>query len=273
MARLSSSERTELPDRAFAYVDEQGRRRLPIHDAAHVRNALSRFAQVRFESDAARERARARLLRAAQRFRIVPIGFIASELGAAEHPHAGRRQLPAGFVTMLMTDVEGSTELVQRLGDRFGDLVEEMWGVLRAAIEAAGGCAVEARADEFFAAFEVPRAAVDAAVAIQRTFGAQSFVGEATVRVRVGIHSGYPTSTADNYVGLDVNTTSRITALGHGGQIVASASTREAVQSTNGRDVRFVALGDHRLRGLPAPVPLYQVAAAGLPRRFPPLRV
>ena len=67
MARLSSTERTELPDRAFAYVDSQGNRRLPIHDAAHVRNALARFGQVRFEDDAARERARTRLLKAAQR--------------------------------------------------------------------------------------------------------------------------------------------------------------------------------------------------------------
>jgi class 3 adenylate cyclase len=92
------------------------------------------------------------------------------------------------------------------------------------------------------------------------------------VRVRVGIHSGYPTRTADNYVGIDVNATSRITSLGHGRQIVVSAKTREAVKSSNARGVRFVALGAHKLRGFPEPVALYQIATNGLPSRFPPLR-
>ena len=78
--------------------------------------------------------------------------------------------------------------------------------------------------------------------------------------------------TAGNYVGVDVNTASRITALGHGGQIVASAATREAVQATSGRGVRFVALGPHRLRGFAKPMPLFQIASKGLPARFPPLR-
>src|SRR4051812_42811604 len=80
MARLSVAERAKLPDRVFAYVDSQGRRRLPLVDAAHVRNALARFSQVEFEDDGARERARLRVLRAAQRFRIVPVGFISSQL-------------------------------------------------------------------------------------------------------------------------------------------------------------------------------------------------
>jgi class 3 adenylate cyclase len=269
MARLRPSERTQLADRLFAYVDSTGVRRLPIHDASHVRNALARFGQVRFEDDASRERARTRLLQAARRFRIVPVGFIASELDAKRQTG---RALPTGFVTLLMTDVEGSTTIVERLGSRFGELVDEMWGVLRAATDAAGGCEVEARADEFFAAFEAPRAAIDAAVEIQRMFRSRSFVGEVEVRVRVGVHSGYPSATADNYVGLDVNTTSRITALGHGGQIIASANTREAVRATNSSGVRFAALGPHRLKGIAEPVPLFQVGAKGLPGRFPPLR-
>ncbi|MBA3288209.1 MAG: adenylate/guanylate cyclase domain-containing protein [Acidimicrobiia bacterium] len=272
MARLRPTERTQLADRAFAYVDSKGDRRLPIHDAAHVRNALARFGQVRFEDDAARERSRMRLLRAAKRFGIVPIGFIANEIDAAQRTMATRGALPSGFVTMLMTDVEGSTALVQQLGPRFGALIDDVWEALRAAIAPAGGLEVEARADEFFAAFEAPRAAVDAAVAIQRLFRQRSFLDDTSVRLRIGIHSGYPTSTVDNYVGTDVNTTSRITALGHGGQIVVSANTREAVRATSGRGVRFVALGAHRLRGLPEPMPLFQVASTGLDGRFPPLR-
>jgi class 3 adenylate cyclase len=270
MARLRPTERSQLADRLFAYVDSMGVRRLPIHDASHVRNALARFGQVSFEDDAARDRARTRLLQAARRFRIVPVGFIASELDAA-HRQPGRA-LPSGFVTLLMTDVEGSTTIVQRLGPRFGELVDEMWTVLRTATDAGGGCEVEARADEFFAAFEAPRAAVDAAIEIQRMFRSRSFVDDVEVRLRIGLHSGYPSSTADNYVGVDVNTTSRITALGHGGQILASANTREAVRATNSTGVRFVSLGDHPLKGIPEPVPIYQLGAKGLPGRFPPLR-
>src|SRR6476659_1061217 len=102
MARLRPSERSQLADRLFAYVDSTGTRRLPIHDASHVRNALARFGQVRFEDDAARERARIRLLQAARRYRIVPVGFIASELELAERA-VSRGRLPDGFVTILMT--------------------------------------------------------------------------------------------------------------------------------------------------------------------------
>ena len=109
MVRLGSTDRARLPDRAFAYIDSQGRRRLPIHDASHVRNALARFNQVRFEDDAARDRARTRLLVAAKRFRIVPVGFISNEL-RSEREHGQRTEepvpLPSGFVTMLLTDID-----------------------------------------------------------------------------------------------------------------------------------------------------------------------
>ena len=89
MPALSASERAKLPDSAFAYVDSRGRRRLPIHDEAHVRNALARFDRVTFEDDAARERARTRLLNAAKKYGIVPVGFITGQLrtkGATRRP-------------------------------------------------------------------------------------------------------------------------------------------------------------------------------------------
>ena len=271
MARLSTSERSALSDRAFAYVDSHGDRRLPIHDASHVRNALARFGQVQFESDAARERARTRLLQAARKYRIVPVGFIANEIEVAQRAKSSV-ELPNGFVTLLMTDIEGSTALVHEMGPRFGMLIDEVWTALRAAVAEANGLEVEARADEFFAVFEAPRGAVEAAIAMQRAFAGTSFANGVAVRIRVGIHSGYPTRTADNYVGVDVNATSRITSLGHGQQIVVSANTREAIKSSDARGIRFVALGAHRLRGFPEPVALYQIGAPGLPSRFPPLR-
>ncbi len=275
MARLDPRERAGLPDRAFAYVDSRGRRRLPIHDPAHVRNALARFGQVAFEDESTRERARMRLLNAAKRYKIVPVGFIAGQL-QAERAAGQRRdrtvELPSGFVTMLMTDIEGSTRLVQQLGERYRELIDAVCEILRRSVLGTGGHEIEARADEYFAVFEAPRAAVDAAVTMQRELIDRSWVESLEVRVRIGIHSGYPTSTETNYIGTDVHTASRICAVGHGGQVVVSANTKEAVKATAPNGVRFRTLGPHRLRGLPDAVPLFQVAAKGLPTRFAPLR-
>ena len=257
-----------------ADVAASGRRRLPIHDAAHVRNALARFNQVAFESEQARDRARTRLLKAAKRFKVVPIGFITGQLASerASATRHGPTMLPTGFVTLLMVDVEGSTAIVQDLGTDYSRLIDELWSALRSCVNASGGHEVEARADEFFAAFASPRDAVDAAIAVQRALPERDWPGGTDVRVRIGIHSGYPTSTRSNYVGIDVNTTSRICSLGHGGQIVVSANTREAVKTSAPIGVRFRALGSYQLRGVTGPVALFQVGAKGLRGRFPPLR-
>jgi class 3 adenylate cyclase len=263
MARLDPSERAGLPDRAFAYIDASGKRRLPIHDAAHVRNALARFGQVDFEDDKARDEARIRLLKAAKRFKIVPVGFIAGQLESerALGPRAGGPVLPSGFVTMLMTDIEGSTALVRQLGDGYRALIDEVWELLRRTVADNGGHEVEARADEFFAVFEAPAGAVGAAVAMQRELLARTWDDDLDVKVR-----------DTNYIGLDVHVTSRICAVGHGCQVIISANTREALQGAVPEGIRFRALGSRRLRGIPDAVPLYQLLAKGLPGRFPPLR-
>jgi class 3 adenylate cyclase len=107
---------------------------------------------------------------------------------------------------------------------------------------------------------------------MQRAIRARTWVDALDVRVRIGIHSGYPTSTEDNYIGMDVHTASRICAAGHGAQIVVSANTREGIKASAPEGVRFVALGVHKLRGIPEAVQLFQVAGKGLPSRFPPLR-
>jgi len=274
MPRLDPKERANLPDRAFAYIDSTGHRRLPIHDASHVRNALTRFGQVAFEDDAAREQARMRLLNAAKKFKIVPVGFIAGQLQSAR-AMAERREsvdLPSGFVTMLLTAIEGSTGLVQTLGPRYRELIDTVWSILRQGVLATGGHEVEARADEFFAVFESPRASIDAAVALQTELLERQWIDDLDVRVRIGIHSGYPTSTDTNYVGMDVNAASRICAVGHGGQVVVSANTREWVKASDPIGVKFKALGSYKLRGLPEAMQLYQIVAKGLPTRFPPLR-
>ena len=110
MATLDAKKRASLPNSAFAYVDSQGNRRLPINDEAHVRNALSRFNQVKFESEEARDRAFRRLLKAATDYGIAPIGFVTRQLREARG--ADPSDLPSGVVTLMLTDIEGSTRLV-----------------------------------------------------------------------------------------------------------------------------------------------------------------
>ena len=271
MARLKPGKRARLPDRAFAYIDKRGRRRLPIHDKAHVRNALARFSQVIFEDDAALKRARQRLLKAAQKFRIVPVGFITGQLESERRQatSAIAAKLPTGFVTLLMSDIEASTALLRRLGDTYGPLLDEVRDLVRRAASRAGGREIDARADEFFAVFERAGAAVEAAVAVQRALADHAWPDGATVRVRIGIHSGRPTLRDSGYIGLAVHTTARVCSAAHGGQIVVSAATRAAIAESPPAGVRFRGLGRHRLPGLPEPEPLFQVQASGLRTSFP----
>ena len=280
MARLKPKKRARLHDRAFAYVDSRGRRRLPIHDKAHVRNALARFNQVEFESDAAREQARKRLLNAAKKYRIVPVGFITRQL-QSERKYASAliqataleaAALPTGFVTLLMSDIEASTGLLRKLGDRYAALLNGVREVLRAAIAGLGGREIDARADEFFAVFERATAAVEAAVAVQRAIAARAWADGLEVRLRIGLNSGQPTLTEAGYIGLAVHTTARVCGAGHGGQIIVSAATRTAIGTSPPAGVRFRGLGRHRLAGLPEPEMLFQVQASGLRAGFPPPR-
>lgn len=282
MPRLDSSKRASLPDSAFVYIDSRGRRRLPIHDQAHVRNALSRFNQVAFEDDAARERARTRLLNAAKKHGILPIGFITRQLQSERtYATSGRPvpsvatdvvALPTGFLTLLMTDIESSTALLRRLGNRYRDLLNDVRGILRAAVLRAGGCEIDVRADEFFAVFKRAVDAVEAAAAFQRALGERTWPHDLEVRVRVGIHSGRPSLTDVGYIGLAVHTAARVCSAAHGAQILVSSKTRAAVGESALTGIRFSSLGRHRLPGLAKVEELYQVEAERLPASFPPPR-
>ena len=131
---------------------------------------------------------------------------------------------------------------------------------------------VETRADEFFAAFEQPAAALDAAIAVRRELRECSWPEGVQVRVQAGIHSGYPTTTDDNYIGLPVHA-SRICGAAHGGQILVSGDTKEAVRSLGPSEVRFRSSAEYRLRGLPGSFPSSrsrQRAARGSRRPAPP---
>lgn len=280
MAKLSRAERDKLPDSAFAYIDSRGRRRLPIHDESHVRNALARFERVAFEDDAARERARKRLLNAAKRYGIVPVGFITGQLqserklamaGAVGSGTA--TNLPTGVVTFLLTDIEDSTGLLSRMGDGYAGLLNDVRGVVRDAVSATGGQEVDARADEFFAVFERPVGAIEAALVVQRALAGRTWPDEIECRLRAGIHSGRPTLTESGYIGLPVHTAARVCNAAHGGQILVSGATRAALEPTLPDGVTLKPLGEHQLPGLPKVESLFQVEAEGLDADFPPLRI
>jgi class 3 adenylate cyclase len=173
---------------------------------------------------------------------------------------------------MLMTDIEGSTALLDHLGDSYRDVLDAVRSVLRMQIEAASGCVVEIRADEVFAVFAEPLAAVAAAVGTQRELAQRAWPDGVVVRIRVGIHSGYPTLVEANYLGMAVHTTARICAAAHGGQTLASGDTKLALKGTSLNGIRFQSLGIHHLRGIPDDVHLHQLEAKGLLHRFPPVR-
>jgi class 3 adenylate cyclase len=270
MATLDAKKRASLPNSAFAYVDSKGNRRLPIHDEAHVRNALSRFNQVKFESREARERSFRRLLQAAAGYGIAPVGFVTRQLREAARSEE-TADLPSGLVTLLLTDIEGSTGLVQELGHGYPDVLEEVRQVIREAVDAHHGYEVDARADEFFAAFARADDAIAAAVAIHRATDGLSKSGGPRVRVRIGIHSGSPALRDTGYVGLPVHVLARVASAGHGGQILITAAARDEMADVGDLSVR--SLGRYGLHGLPDEEELIQVWAAGLESDFPAPRV
>jgi class 3 adenylate cyclase len=278
LPELAASARARLPDSAFAYVDAQGRRRLPIHDKSHVRNALARFDQTAFADDATRERARQRLLRAAKKYGIVPIGFFDGQLRKERQQNEIKARardiatLPRGTVTFLLTDIERSTGLTQRLGDVYATVLRDVRALIRKSVRDAGGHEVDARADEFFAVFRQPARALDAAVAIQRSLVKREWPDAAEVCVRIGIHTGRTTLSETGYVGVAVHTAARVCSAGHGGQILLSSASREAVEGSQADGVVFRTLGRYALAGLPDPESLFQVQAADLRVKFPKLR-
>jgi predicted ATPase/class 3 adenylate cyclase len=180
--------------------------------------------------------------------------------------------LPTGTVTFLFTDIEGSTGLLQALGDGYAAVLDEHAAILRRAIADHGGVEVSTHGDAFFAVFTSPTAAVRAAVAAQRALAAHDWSPAPPVRVRVGVHTGEGTLGGDDYVGLDVHRAARIADAAHGGQVIVSDATRGLVQHALGAGVSVRDLGLHRLRGIADPEPLHQLVADGLRSDFPPPR-
>jgi len=177
-------------------------------------------------------------------------------------------ELPTGTVTLLFTDIEGSTRLLQRVGDDYAGLLSQHRSLLEEAFVAHGGVVVDKEGDAFFVAFASAKDAVAAAGEAQRALVSHDWLDENEVRVRMGLHTGEPRVVEARYVGLDVHHAARVMAVGHGGQVLLSETTRALLDA----DIRLRDLGEHRLKDLSRPQRLYQLEVDGLPSEFPPLQ-
>jgi WD40 repeat protein/class 3 adenylate cyclase/energy-coupling factor transporter ATP-binding protein EcfA2 len=179
--------------------------------------------------------------------------------------------LPSGTVTFLFTDIEGSTRLLRRLGERYVEVVGRHDRLVRAACAHHGGREITTQGDAFFVAFVRAGDAIAAAVRVQRALTAEHWPDGVSVRVRMGLHTGEPVIGGDNYVGLAVHRAARICAAGHGSQILLSTATRELLEDHPQPEISFRDLGEWRLKDFDRPEHLFQVVVDDLPTEFPPL--
>ncbi len=182
------------------------------------------------------------------------------------------RELPTGTVTLLFSDIQGSTALLRRLGEHYGEALSAQRSLMRTAISDSHGREMGTEGDSFYVVFESAADAVECSLAAQRALAAHRWPDGVAVRVRMGMHSGEPAQHEDGYVGIDVHRAARIAAAAHGGQVVLSDATRILVQSRLPAGVSLVDLGWHRLKDIEAPERIYQLAGPGLAHQFPPLK-
>ncbi len=177
-------------------------------------------------------------------------------------------ELPTGTVTLLFTDIEGSTRLLQRAGDSYSELLRAHRVLLRESFTRHSGVVVDTEGDAFFVAFASADDAVAAAAHAQQALAAHDWSDGNEIRVRMGLHTGEPRVIDGAYVGLDVHHAARVMAAGHGGQVLMSGSTRKHVVLER----PLLDLGEHRLKDLLQPQHLFQLIVDGLPSEFPALK-
>jgi class 3 adenylate cyclase len=180
--------------------------------------------------------------------------------------------LPTGTVTLLFTDVDGSTELVKRLGERYGAALAEHRELLRTAFATNAGTEVDTQGDAFFVAFGHARNAVGAAAAAQRALAEHRWPGEAPISVRMGLHTGEPYPAEHGYTGIPVHRAARICTIAHGGQVLLSRSTAGILDDEDIAGLTLRDLDEHRLKDFDRPERIFQLVVEGLPSDFPPLR-
>jgi class 3 adenylate cyclase len=174
--------------------------------------------------------------------------------------------LPGGTVTFAFTDIEGSTQLLKRLGDGYRDVLTSHRRIVRETFTSRDGIEIDTQGDAFFFAFPRARDAVTAAVEAQRAHAAATWPDGADVRVRMGLHTGEPAIHEEGYVGLDVVRAARICTVGTGGQILLSETTRALLGSGLPDGVTVFPVGQRHLRGIDLPEQVFEVAIEDLPR-------
>jgi class 3 adenylate cyclase len=179
--------------------------------------------------------------------------------------------LPGGTVTFLFTDVEGSTRLLQQLGESYGDVVRDHRRLLREHLGDKGGTEVDTQGDAFFYSFPRARDAAAGAVDAQRALAEHDWPRGAQVRVRMGLHTGEPSVGEEGYLGLDVVRAARICSAGHGGQILLSETTRALLGNDLPEGVSIVDLGRQSLKDIQHER-IYELALDSAPGSFPPLK-
>jgi class 3 adenylate cyclase len=178
-------------------------------------------------------------------------------------------QLPGGTVTFLFSDIEGSTRLLEQLGDGYEEVHRDHRRLLRAELEGAGGREVDTQGDAFFFSFVRAKDAVRGAVAAQRALATHRWPDGTDVRVRMGVHTGEPVVGDEGYVGMDVVRAARICSAGHGGQILVSETTRALVGNDLPDGVSIRDLGETRLKDVQHER-LFQVTLSEQPGEHPP---
>jgi predicted ATPase/class 3 adenylate cyclase/DNA-binding CsgD family transcriptional regulator len=180
---------------------------------------------------------------------------------------------PMGTITLLFTDIEGSTRLLQQMGSRYTNVLNECRHLLRTAFQQWSGHEVDTQGDAFFAAFARATDAVEAAVAAQRAMAIYQWPEGIVVRVRMGLHTGEPERSSEGYVGLDVHLAARLMSAAHGRQVLLSGTTQELAKHDLPEGVSLRDLGLYHLKDFPRPKRIFQLIVADLPADFPPLRI
>ncbi|HYH27420.1 MAG TPA: adenylate/guanylate cyclase domain-containing protein, partial [Actinomycetota bacterium] len=179
---------------------------------------------------------------------------------------------PTGTVTFLFTDVEGSTRLLQQLGEPFRQALERHIDLISAAVRDSGGLVVRTEGDGVFAVFEQASSGVAAAAEAQRALASEEWPRGGRIRARMGLHTGAGIASGDDYAGIDVHRAARIAGAGHGGQVLLSSSTTALVEDALVDGLSLRPLGRHRLKDLERPEEIFQLDVAGLETAFPSLR-
>jgi predicted ATPase/class 3 adenylate cyclase/Flp pilus assembly protein TadD len=192
-------------------------------------------------------------------------------LGLGRHNEVMEQPLPSGTLTLLFSDIEGSTRLLNQLGVQYGEALSVQRSIMRGEFTRWHGREMGTQGDSFFIVFSSVDDAIEAALAAQRRLASYEWPEGAAVRVRMGLHRGEPAVHDNEYVGMDVHRAARIASAAHGGQIVVSGPTAKAIDGRS-PELTLKDLGWHRLKDIPEPEHIFQLLADGLTQDFPPLK-